>query len=465
MNQYLVLLLDGLLYVAACGLLVVLTALCVRLFYRGHLRASWMTAVVALILIATAKSVVDSQVGTWLPELDPYPQMALGALATFLAAGVVVYWRYTCSITSAMATGLIVVLAMNGLSMGLPRISERLLPPGPRMAEYIDSAYTRTRQAREATRDFKTVNESARTMLAASLHTLADLSSKAEFEALKANFRGGVKFWAERKAEWDAMTPEEREANRRAMAEFMAEQGIAADRHSLAALRNASGDDVQNLVAFMREMRTELPAAPATAVAPRPAAESLQILLRNIRGHSFTAEDHETMATFARIFVEQGLDAAVAQTRTELVTQQVNPEWAGTFLAAMLEAKSGLPITVILAETGDLAGLPEVAGGQGAPAQTAPPVAPVVRTVSLPTKFGYVRVPRGFKEVDEITAAANTMPVTGFLVGGDRVRVAMGGRSLGIGEVYTVTRGARTFAFRMEEVADGLLHVSGVGID
>jgi hypothetical protein len=465
MNEYVVLALDGLLYLAACGLLVILTAVCVRVLYRGHLRASWMTAVTAVFLVAVAKSLVDSSIGRVLPAMDPYPQMAVGAAATFVVAGIVVYWRYASSIPSAMATGVVLVLAMNGLSMGLPIISDRVLPPGNRIANHIDSAYSRTRQARDAARDFKTINESAKVMLASSLHALADLSSKEEFEALKKNFRGGVKFWAERKAEWDAMTPEEREANRRAMAEFMAEQGLSSDRHSLAAIKNASVDDVQNLVAFMKDMQASTPAVAASQ--PRPPAESLQILLRNIRGMEFSAEDHEAMATFSKIFFEKGMDAAIAEARTELVTEKIDPEWAGTFLAAMLETKTGLPVTIILNEPEAVAAAAGIAGAASVDGQMAPqpPPPPVVRMVTLPTKFGYVRVPRGTKNIEEITAAAERIPVTGVLVGGERVRVAMGNRSLALGEIYRVNHGAKVFSFRMEEVVGNLIYVAGVGLD
>ena len=398
--------------------------------------------------MAVAKGLLDSQAGVWFPELDPYAQAGVGLAATLVVAWPIVYWRYATSPASSVATALVLVLAMNGMSFALPWVSERALPPGMRMARFIDSAYTRTREAREASANFKTVNESAGAMMAASLHALADLSSKEEFEALKRQFRDGIKVYADKKAEWDAMSPEERAANRKAMAEFMAEQGLAADPYSLGALKNASAEDVQNLVAFMREMRAETAAADATASARkiRPAGESLQILLRNIRGAEFSKEDHEAMAFFATLLTEKGVDAAIVQARNDLASVKVNPRWAGTFLAAMLETKSGLPVSLLVNEPAE------------PPPEAAPP--PVARVLSLPTKFGYVRVPKGIKDVDEISAAAETIPVTGFLSGGSRVRVALGSKSLGLGEIYRVSRGARVYAFRVEEVSDRQLYVS-----
>ena len=460
MNEYLVLALDGLIYVAAYLLLVGLTGVCARLFYRGHSRAGWMAAVLSVVVVGAAKGFLDSQAGKWLPDLNPYAQLSAGLGATLVVACLVVYWRFATSFLSSAATALVLVLGMYGVSFALPWVSERALPPGMRMAQFIDSAYTRTREAREAAVNFKTVNDGAAAMLAASLHALADLSSKENFEAVKKEFASGVKLYADRKAEWDAMTPEEREANRKAMAEFMAEQGLAADRYSLSALKRASMDDVKNLVAFMKEMKAENAAAQGSSPAPaehvRPPLESMQILLRNIRGMKFTDEDHEAMATLSKIFFEKGIDSAIANARAELAAEKINPEWAGTLLAAMMETKSGVPVALMVGDESTQA-LPEPA-----PAATEPRVAgqPVVRMIALPIKFGYVRVPKGTRDIDEISAAAETIPVTGFLSGGARVRVALGKTSLGLGEIYRVSRGAKTYAFKVEEVTDGQVYVS-----
>lgn len=454
MNEYLVLALDGLIYAASYLVLVGMTGACVRLFYRGHLRGVWMAAALSVLLVAIAKGVLDSRVGVWLPELDPYAQMGVGMGATFVLACVVVFWRSASSIPASAATAFVLVLAMYSVSFALPWVSERVLPPGMRMAQFIDSAYTRTQEARVAAQNFKTVNDGAAALLAVSLHALADLSSKENFEAVKKEFAGGVKFYADRKAEWDAMSPEEREANRKAMAAFMEEQGLAADRYSLSALKNASMDDVKNLVGFMKTMQAENAAANAGAapVKVRPPAESMQILLRNIRGMEFTKEDHEAMATLSGIFFEKGIDAAIAEARTDLAMDKLNPQWAGTLLAAMMETKSGIPVALMVNDEG-----PVVAA---APVIQAVPEPPVVRMMQLPIKFGYVRVPKGTKGVDEISAAAETMPVTGFLAGGSQVRVALGKKSLGLGDVYRVSVGEKTYAFRIEEVTDGQLYVS-----
>lgn len=459
MNDYLILALDGLLYLASYCLLVGLTVLSVRLFYRGHLRAGLPTAALCVFLVAVGKNVLDSRAGAWLPDLDPWAQVAIGAGAGFVLAGLVVWWRYSIPLLSSAGTGLVLILSMYGVSFTLPWVSERVLPPGMRMAQFVDSAYSRTQQAREVAKQFKTVNETAPGVVATALSALADLSSKEEFESLKTQFRSGVKFYSDQKAAMDAMTPEERAAHRKAMAEFMAEQGIANDRYSLAALKHASIEDVQNLVVFMKEMQGGEPAAAAKAAPEkpvRPPAESMQIFLRNVRGMKFSEEDHKAMATLSGVFFEKGIDAAIAETRTDLVTSKLNPEWADTFLAALLETKSGLPMVRLASEPPP----PEPV-----PAAPAAPVLAEVRMVSLPTKFGYLRVPKNTKNVAEISAAAETLPVTGFLSGGNQVRVALGKKSLGLGDVYTVNHGAKTYAFRMEEITDGVLHVAEADVN
>lgn len=454
MNDYLILALGGLLYLASFCLLAGLTAVCARLFARGHLRAGLMTAALTVFVVGVGKNLFDARVGAWLPNLGPYAQVATGAAAVFLLAVAMVRWRYALTMPGSAGTALVLVLAMYGASFALPWASERVLPPGMRVAQFVDSAYMRTQEAREAAKSFKTVNESTPGVVATALSALADLSSKEEFDAMKRHFRAGVEHYARQKAEMDAMTPEERAAHRKAMAEFMAEQGLAADRYSLGALKHASAEDVQNLVGFMRGMQAE-----RSAAAP---AESLQIFLRNIRGVKFTEEDHKAMAQLSGLFFDKGIDAAIAETRTDLVTAKLNPEWANTFLAALLEAKSGLPLVRLANEPAPPEPEP-VVGNPVAPAAVS--TVRVPRIVSLPTKFGYLRIARDRKDIDEVSAAAETIPVTGLLSGGNRVRVALGKNSLGLGDVYTVSRGAKTYAFRMEAVSDGVLHVAEVGVN
>ncbi len=468
MNEHMGLILDGLLYVACYLVLVVLTKLGVRVFHRGPQRGTWFTAAFCVFLVAAFKNLLDGRAGAYLPGMDPYAQMGVGAAATIVAGVCIVYWRYSISFLGSAATAVVLVVAMYASSFVLPMVADEVLPEGPRMAQFIDSAYSRTAQAREAAATFKTVNEAAPGVVAVALDALATLSSKEEFESLKTHFRGGVKFYADRKALMDAMTPEERAEYRKAMAEFMAEQGLANDRYSLSALKNASVDDVNNLVAFMKEMSAETRAAASdTKIAVRPPEESLQIFLRNIQGVSFSEEDHAAMAKFSKLFFAEGADRAIAQVRTELVTQKVNPQWAGTFLAAALESTSGLSVSLMVDDP-EVAALVDGADASAsvAAAEPARPAAP--RMLTIPTKFGYLRVSPACKYVGDLTAAAEALPVTGILsAGGDtaRVRVAMGRNSVGLGETYKISRGAASYAFRMEEVANGMLYVTGTLLD
>lgn len=114
MNGYVILALDGLLYLACFALLVGLTEGCARLLSRGHVRAGAMAAVLTVFVVGVGKNLIDGRIGAWLPNVGPYVQLGEGAAAVFLLAVVVVRWRYSLSALGSVGTAVVLVLAIHG---------------------------------------------------------------------------------------------------------------------------------------------------------------------------------------------------------------------------------------------------------------------------------------------------------------------------------------------------------------
>lgn len=453
MNEYVVIALDGLLYVLGTLILALLSLLVARLWRRRAATAGIWTALCSVVLVVLIQQKLPDQLRAFFPTLDPMLGQAICLALGFCAAIAMAYWWFRLTAPQAAVTGAFIALGVLGFSRLVPMVSEKLLPEGPRLKDAIADAEERTRQAREAAKQFKTVNEVAPSVIAVALDSMSTLASKQEFDSIKSQFKEGTKFLAERKALMDAMPPQEREEYRKAMAEFLAEQGIAQDRYSLAALKNAKIEDVHNLVAFMREMNSTEAPKPATDVPVRPPAESLQIILRNVQGMTFEKTDHEAMATLSNMLFKEGAVPAIAQARKELQGGKVNPAWVGPFLAAALETASGVPAEMAL-ESSDALAAEEAAKKPAGPVP--------VTYLNLSTHYGFLRMPSGTRGLRAMTDAANQIPVTGILAAGanpDRSRAALGRNSVPIGGFYMVRQGDVTYRFRFDRIQNGQIYV------
>lgn len=256
-NQFVVIVIDGLLHFASILALGVIIALACRLLSRGLVKLSLLRALLIALLLVITRIFLLNNLGHVIPEAGGEVQMVLIAVCLLFTTLLLVYKLAIPPLVSTFLISATIVMAQLSLAIYVPQLSLKLMPEGQRFAEFTGAANDRTKLLMLEAKQFEGQSKGFRKILADAAATIKFFTSSSEKETFSKDFASAVSLYNERKAYMDAMTPEELASYRKAMGAFLEEQGMQENRYSLSNLKNAKPDDLENLAKFLKEMSEE----------------------------------------------------------------------------------------------------------------------------------------------------------------------------------------------------------------
>ena len=151
------------------------------------------------------------------------------------------------------------------------------------------------------------------------LAAISFFTTEQENEALSRDFAAGIEVYKERKALMDSMTDEELAEYRKAMGEFIKEQGIAENRYWLSNLNNVQPEDMANMASFMKEMNAEfgIEGQVDDSNIP-PSADSLRQISKNLNGSDLSGHQKEIFDKLLSLVDKEDFEAGIEEARAEL---------------------------------------------------------------------------------------------------------------------------------------------------
>ncbi len=318
MNQYIVLVLDALLHLGSICLLGFLISIVVKICSRGHVDFRLIGGMFIIFILTILKMFLESRIGGYLPELTPDILFGLLGVILLVVTSVLIYWQYSVSWLAAFVSGILVVALQFGATYGVPKLSLYWMPEGQRFAEYAGFASEQTAQLMEQAKNFKK-REGEPSVWQKTLAALAFFTSHEEKENLSRNFSSGIEVYRERKALMDSMSDEELAEYRRAMAEFLEEQGLSENRYSLSNLKNVQPEDLANLGSFMQELNSEFELDAETDAESIPSsAESIRKISENLRNADLSDQDREILDKLLSLVDNEDFETGMEEARAEL---------------------------------------------------------------------------------------------------------------------------------------------------
>lgn len=374
------------------------------------------------------------------------------------------------------------------------QFSAKVVPEGPTFAEYMGLAQEVIEEDRIAT-GFKLPEVDQGDVVRKELGVPAPVTvpDEAVVEAMQADFSRGLELLADRKIWMDGLTSEEKRAYREEMAAFLAEQGIAGDRYSLAAIKEANPTNLMVLASFFSELRNDEEEQEERV---RSVPESLAAVAANLSGNPLSEEAAGMLQELTGLFDADEIDRAIGLARNELEESQGENELAGMVLAAMVQAGSGLPVDQLLLDekdegmfeletlkelasrhwkrTGQSAGELSVSWGAGEAAAESnvqetsiveePGVVEKEPFLRITTHLGVVLVPNDESEMHEWIAAAQSLRMKGYVSLGDQVVLLRNdGSMLRKGEDWTLAYMGYTYHFRIHTIMKGRVSMRANG--
>ena len=346
-NQFVVLALDALLHIASVFVLGFIVIVACKLLSKGFVDAKLLTGLVIATLLVFTRVFLLNNAHRALEGLDIVIIMAVIGFIVFLTALVLVYKLISIPLLGTILSCIVIVAAQFALAHYTPILSKILMPEGQRFAEYAGVANERTKMLMAQAENFqgKEGNNIGK-ILKRALASIATLTSDEEQKTLSKDLSSGIKFIQERRAYTESMTQEEYLEYQRAMGGFLEEQGLGdlQDRYSLANLKNASPEDLENLANFMKDMNKEygftddMPAGfDADDDAP-PSLESIQRIAKNLSGIKIGGENSREFANLLKdITGSEEFEAEFAKVRGQMADLKANSgQLMDTFRAADL---------------------------------------------------------------------------------------------------------------------------------
>lgn len=326
-NEFLVMTLDALLHLASVAVLAVIVILACKLLTRGFVDAKLFTGLLIATMLVIVRVFLLNNVGRVLPEANSQLLLIMITCGLFLTAFILVYKLVSIPVLGTALSSTVIIFAQLSLANYVPKLSLKLMPDGQRFAEYAGLANSRTKALMNEAKAYRGQSGGMKQMLADAMEAIKFFTSDTEQEQLSKDFASGIAVYKARKAYMDNMTPEELASYRKAMSEFLSEQGLAENRYSLSNLKNAKPEDLENLATFMKDMNQvygftdELPTDGSGQHSPAPpSAESLAQMAQSLSKVEMSGSD---MAKLGSLFRDLGIDAdsvmaSMAQARDDL---------------------------------------------------------------------------------------------------------------------------------------------------
>ncbi len=353
-NEFLVMALDALLHLASIVVLAVTVLLACKLLSRGHVDAKLFVGLMIAMLMVFMRVFLLNNVGRVLPNVNGAILEVVVVLSLFFTCSILVYKLVSIPALGTMLSSATIVCAQLLLANYIPQLSLKLMPEGQRFAEYAGLANDRTKSLMNDAKAFRGQSGGIKRILADAVEAIKFFTSDSEQDQLSQDFASGIALYKARKEYMDNMTPEELASYRKAMSEFLAEQGLAENRYSLSNLKDAKPEDLQNLAMFMKEMNQvygfteDLPRdGSSNYEASPPSAESLAQMAQSLSKVQLRGAD---MAKLGSLFKDLGIDADsvmadMAQAHDELADiRDVTGRMVGEFKQLAPGERPALPV-------------------------------------------------------------------------------------------------------------------------
>jgi hypothetical protein len=410
---------------------------------------------------------------------------------------IVSYALHLLILKTSMVVGCVSAILICSLSLGLDqaatRVSAKLLPEGPTFAQYMGIAQEAV-EKNKTNEALKPTEVDLVEVMRKGLDALATLTEEDEVEAIKADFNEGMALFAERKAWMDSLTPEEKRAYKEEMAAFLAEQGLASDRYSLAAIKEVNPTNLVVLADLFSELQDE---EVEEDIRIRSIPESLGVIAANFSGVTLGERELGMLQNFAELFAKDEIEEAIAQARKELEDSQGENLLAGAVLTALIQAESGLPADQLLygnegissLDTDHLKGLASrhwkrrglnpdlqwnsasgiepgtvgVAEIQLSEEESAPDMIHKPEPfVHITTPLGVASVPSDPALIDEWISASHSLQMRGFVsLGNEVVILRNDGEMLRNGDVWHVEHKGYSYRFGIDKIMKDKVSLQG----
>ncbi|MGB0416842.1 MAG: hypothetical protein ACPGKS_08340 [Coraliomargarita sp.] len=481
MSEFLVPGLDALLYILSFFILAKVLTIAVKIISKGDANTKFMNGFLVVIGMIILKASFELRIDSMAPGQTVPVQLAIIYAATFTGTVFLVFWRFATPLLDSSIAAVLMVAISYGHGIGMPMLSERVLPEGKTFAEFMNLANDKTQEQKQIVEDLK--NSGALEALAAAnkgkeapslreaFGAIADLTEEKEFNMLKNEFATGMEVIAERIAIMEAMSPEERESYKAEMAAFMAEQGLSNNPYNLKALKTVKSQDVQDMAAFMESMQGTMGMAAMGDGAPDSDAPSLSSSLmriaQNIKQTELTERDKKALSTFSSLIRKASMDEAIEKAKAEVQASKGKDPIASTMLAALLETKAEMPISDFIEQ--ELGGGTAVAAsdhsGEASGDLAALEVEPAVELLAIPITRGVVRIPDTEESWERYLAAATAVPIQGFVLarGDDEVsKVVLGTKAVAKRSKWRMEHEGRTYIFQVDDVSTGMAYLTAM---
>ncbi|MEM7791363.1 MAG: hypothetical protein AAF546_08175 [Verrucomicrobiota bacterium] len=246
MNAWIVIGIDGLLYLWSYVALSILLLILTRVIGRRKISIALFSAFFAIVLIQVINVFVQGQLGKFLPASLDMLKIGLAGLTSLMIVSQFVKWRLQASLVASVSSVLLVIVAHLCASIYTPILSRDLMPEGPRFAQI--GSHTKSEVKRVVDEAIKKQEETGEFSLIAKLGQsfsgFKQITSKEESQSIGRDFKAGMDFIKERRALMASMTDEEKKSYRESVAQFKNEQSISNDPYSaesLARLKNVKG--------------------------------------------------------------------------------------------------------------------------------------------------------------------------------------------------------------------------------
>ncbi len=474
--------LDGLIHLGAFLLVCMGLYMFLKLVARDKFETNFFRTIVVVAAFVVGKVYLTNNT-EWAQNI--VVQIAvLGGVVLLLT----LQFLKTGPLVGLLASMLLVAMGI-GAERGAVAFSAKVAPEGPTFAEYMGVAQQAI-EKNKALEDLKPTDVDVVDVVRKGLDALATLTAEDEMDAMTSDFNHGMSLFAERKAWTDSLTPEEKLAYREEMAAFLAEQGIAEDRYSLAAMKDVNPTNLVALADLFSELGDENVAEEERV---RSISESIAQITANLGGFNLTDENKAMLREFAEMVGKDDMKQAVEKARQDLEAVKGDDEFLATALAAMMQTRSDLPMDQMLGESEgegfmsldslkamasnhwkkegkdpaaewmsfgppvvvEIVEVVEVVDDAAAPSAVErkyvpPPPDPFIK---ITTHLGVVLVPNDDAEMHEWIAAAQSLEIKGYVsLGNEVVILRPDGVMMRKGEIWELARSGYTYHFAIDRI-------------
>lgn len=507
-------------YLAAYIVLGFLLILSIKIPTRGNAQTGFINAMVVVAGAALVRTFCSINMVNWIPEQGSLVHMGLVIAASFLTIVILVIWRFALPILTTLFCSIATTGGLFALAIYVPQLSERFLPEGPTLAEFVGMASDTIKESKENAKEMAALLNKGKELqdkpgaFASALQAIAELTSEDEMDSLQSDFNAGVEFWRERKEMMDNMSPEEKEAYRREMAAFLNENGLSENRYSLSEIKNVSKEDLMNAASFMGDLNAEYgiedkPMPPEEAA---KASDSLAKIAKNLKGGSLSRLEKDSIGKLVQAISDDGLDGAIEQAKKDMDEFTGGSQVTGALFATLLELKSGISAMEIITEAQLVtAEKKQAARAEGAtdpdattestnvsePAEesdgldivrrssentaVSKTAAPDLSKIEVPDwvipegmegietqrGLGMILIPESMPKKKNWIQASEGISVKGFVVSGaqgEDVRAIIGKTTIGLSDKFSIRHDAKSYTFKVSDIAYGRLYITAISV-